>query len=127
MCDCFDEDGTEATLRVDASNTFNLLIRNVALHNIRYVCPGISTILINTYRDPTDLFINGEALLSQEGTTQGDPLAMPMYAMATVPLIASLPESGKQVWYVNDASALGHVDDLHAWWDELTRLGPKFG
>ena len=52
---------------------------------------------------------------------------MPMYAMPTVPLIVSLPQSVKQVWYANDALALGLVDDLHAWWDELTRLGPKFG
>ena len=50
-----------------------------------------------------------------------------LYAMATVPLIVSLSESAKQVWYADDdASALGLVDNLHAWWDELTRLGPKF-
>ena len=90
--DCFDEDGTEATLLVDASNAFNSINQNVALHNISYICPAIYTIVINTYRDPTDLFIDGEALLSQEGTPQGDPLAMPMYAVATVPLIVSHPE-----------------------------------
>ena len=125
--DCFDEDGTEAALLVDATNAFNTLNRNVALHNIRHICPAISTILINIYRDPTDLFIDGEALLSQEGTTQGDPLAMSMYAMASVPLIKSLPESVKQVWYADDASALGLVDKLRAWWVELTRLGPRYG
>ena len=91
--DCFSQEGTEAALLVDATNAFNSLNRNVALHNIRHVCPAISTILINTYRAPTDLFIEGECLLSQEGTTQGDPLAMPMFAVATIPLIEKLTES----------------------------------
>ncbi len=85
--DCFSEDGTEAAL---LSNAFNSLNRNVALHNIRHICPAISTILTNTYRAPSKLFIDGDALLSQEGTTQGDPLAMPMYAVATLRVSLSL-------------------------------------
>ena len=32
----------------------------------------------------------------------------------------------KQVWYADDASALGLVDDLRGWWDELhDQVGPK--
>ena len=125
--DCFGQDDTEAALLVDASNAFNSLNRSVALQNIRHVCPTISTILINTYRAPTDLFIDGECLLSQEGTTQGDPLAMPMYAVATIPLIKKLPDSVTQVWYADDATALGSVSCLREWWDALARVGPLYG
>ncbi len=74
----FSEEATEAVLLVDASNAFNNLNRQTALRNIRGLCPSIATTLINTYRNSTDLFVDGTALLSQEGTTQGDPLAMPM-------------------------------------------------
>ncbi len=124
---CFQQDGTEAVLLVDASNAFNSLTRNAALHNIRFECPAISTILMNTYRGPSELFIDGEVIYSQEGITQGDPLAMPMYAVATLPLIKRLPKSATQVWYADDGSALGTVTNLREWWDELARLGPGYG
>ena len=68
--DVFQYDETEAALLVDATNTFNTLNRAAALYNIRFICPSLSTILINIYRAPTQLFVDGESLLSQEGTTQ---------------------------------------------------------
>ncbi len=70
----FQKDDTEAILLVDASNAFNTLNRLVALHNIRRLCPPLATVLINTYRAPTELFVDGDVLYSCEGTTQGDPL-----------------------------------------------------
>lgn len=103
---------TEAVLLVDASNAFNSLHRCTTLLNIRHLCPSISTILINTYREDSELFIDGDTILSQEGTTQGDPLAMPMYAVATMPLIGRIQGSAKQVWYADDASATGKITDL---------------
>ena len=80
----FQDDDAEAALLVDASNAFNSINRMSALLNIRHLCPSIATILINCYRDPTDLFIDGDVIHSCEGTTHGDPLGMPMYALTTV-------------------------------------------
>ena len=100
---------TEAVLLVDANNAFNSLNRKVALLNIHQLCPSIATILTNTYRENASLFIDGDTLFSQEGTTQGDPLAMAMYAIATVPLIEKLQSTNtKQVWYADDATAGAH-------------------
>ena len=75
----FKEDGTEAVLLVDASNAFNSLNRQAALHNSQYLCPSLATILLNTYHNDVCLFIDSRQLLSTEETTQGDPLAMAMY------------------------------------------------
>ena len=59
---------------------------------------------------PTRPFIDGDTLLSQEGTTQGDPLAM---AIAITPLIRRLEDKEiKQVWYADDGTAGGSLTNL---------------
>ena len=112
----YDDDSTQAALLVDASNAFNNLNQHLALANISTLCPVFSRILINTYHSDPKLFVGGETILSQEGTTQGDPLAMAMYALALVPMIAKLSNVVKQIWYADDAAAAGLLTDLLTWW-----------
>ena len=127
----FKEDSTDAILLIDATNAFNCLNRLVALHNIRLICPMISTYLVNTYRQPAKLFLSGgEVLLSQEGTTQGDPLAMPWYSLCTTTIIDFLREvepSVRQVWLADDASAAGKLEPLKQWYEKLEIVGKKCG
>ena len=74
-----------------------------------------------------DLFISGETLPSQEGTTQGDLLAMAMYAIATVPLIERISNDDvKQSWYADDAAAGGILSGLRKWWDDLAKISPDY-
>ena len=120
----FNDPTTQAALLVDASNAFNNLNRRLALRNISSLCPAFSRVIINMYRNAARLFVGGETILSQEGTTQGDPLAMAMYALALVPLITQLSSVAKQVWYADDAAAVGQLADLRAWWDMLCDIGP---
>ena len=127
MRQIFDDPNTHAVLLVDASNAFNNLNRQTALLNIHLNCPSIAKVLINTYRNNTQLFAGGETLLSQEGTTQGDPLAMAMYAISTLPLIRRLNQGIQQVWYADDATAGGDVHSLRHWWDMLREIGPEYG
>ena len=128
MKQVFENPETEAVLLVDATNAFNSLNRQAAFQNIIHLCPSLSKVLINTYREDVCLFVGGETLLSQEGTTQGDPLAMAMYAIATTPFIHHLNQEGtKQVWFADDATAGGSLKNLKAWWDQISELGPGFG
>ena len=113
----FQEDHTEGILLIDASNAFNSMNKAVALHNIQITCTRTYTVLINTYRSPSRLFIaGGGELMSREGPTQGDPLAMPFYAVFTSSLIISILSakfnSVKQVWLADDASAAGSLQNL---------------
>jgi hypothetical protein len=66
-------------------------------------------------------------LLSQEGTTQGCPLAMAMYALALVPLSKDLQPLCKQVWYADDATGCDKFEKLRAWFDVLLKKGPVYG
>ena len=72
MREIFDDEETEGVLLVDAKNAFNSLNRAAALHNCQVLCPSLAPILINIYRSNAELFVAGESILSQEGTTQGD-------------------------------------------------------
>ncbi len=127
--------GTDGVLLVDADNAFNRLNRSVALHNIQYVCPPLATIVINFYRTPARLFVTGGMeLSSEEGTTQGCPLAMAMYAVCVVPLISKCRDSATencaaatQAWYADDAAAGGRLKALRLFWDLLVLHGPSYG
>ncbi len=97
MSHVFKEEEAEAMIFVDASNAFNRLNRQVALRNSEVVCPTLAPVLINTYRNNSWLFVDGQCTTSREGTTQGDPLTMAMYAIETQPLIHRLDGIAKQV------------------------------
>ena len=85
MSSLYDSQTTEAILLVDANNAFNSLNREVALRNIQHLCPSRSVVLINTYHEDINLFVNCVTLLSAEGTTQCDLLAMAMYGIGILP------------------------------------------
>ena len=68
-------------------------------------------------------------LLSREGVTQGDPLSMIFYSVATLPLVQALKGDGRwfQSWYAEDSVCAGSLDDIRCWLDHLLELGPSYG
>ena len=65
-----------------------------------------------------------------EGTTQGNPLAMPRYSLNTSHMINDLSinnPSIKQVWLADDASAAGKLQPLFDWYNRLIFEGRKHG
>lgn len=74
--------------------------------------------------------MGGREIESTEGTTQGGPLAIAMYALAITPLIQNLKEEEpgvKQVWFAYDATAAGRLRMLLQWWQHLTTIHLKMG
>ena len=119
---------TGAVILVYASNAFNSLNRQTPLRNIHHLCPSLSKVPINTYREDIQLFVDKETLLSQEGTTQRDPLAMAMYVIVITPLMHHLEdEETKHVWFADDVTAGGSLAGLKTWWDCIIDIGPEYG
>ena len=65
---------------------------------------------------------------SSEGTTQADPTAMSIYAVAIIPFVLIIMEimstssdnTSKMVAYADDFTAGGTVKDLkYSWWETL--------
>ena len=122
---------TEGALLMDATNAFNLINRQAALHNISIICSSLAQVLCNTYKAPVRCVIQGEVeVSSSEGTTQGDSLAMGMYALSVKPVIDRLQShcpTVKQVWYADDAIGAASCSDLRAWWDSFLEHGKGSG
>ena len=136
MKEIFEEEDTEAVLLIDAANAFNAVNREVFLHNVKVICPPIATYVTNCYQTPSRLFvIGGHELSSSEGTTQGDPIAMAVYAIAVIPLMLMLLEitnrlpdkQTKMEAYADDFSSGGSIINIKHWWLMLFDIGPKFG
>ena len=113
VCHLFESPDCEAILFVDASNAFNLLNCQLALRNTLHLCLSLASVAINCYHKEVPLFIEGEVVSSSEGTTQGDPLSMALYVIATLPLICQLENcSCNQVWYADDAAGDGGLSSV---------------
>ena len=120
---------------IDASNAFNSINRKAFLHNVRIICPSIATFTINCYSSPSRLFVvGGTEISSAEGTTQGDPIAMLIYAIAVIPLILHAVKklhgdktNTKAAGYADDLFGGGKIIGLRKMWDIIKDLGPEYG
>ena len=82
---------------------------------------------LDCYRSDAELFVGGETLHSAEGTTQGDPLSMAIYALGTLPRVRLAEAKATQACFADDASAGDKLVKLRAWLSALCEHGPRYG
>ena len=61
---------------------------------------------------------------------QGDPFAMFLYGIGSLPLICQLKQEHpevKQSWYADDTGAGGTFESIWEHFKRLQEIGPKFG
>ena len=121
-------------LLVDASNAFNALNRKVLLHNINYLCPSAATYVRNCCQTSLRLFVlGGKVVASDERTTQGDPMAMPIYAIGIIPLLNMIKDEGnissrvRHVAFGDDLAGGGSLKELRSWRENINKFGPLLG
>ena len=125
----------EILLLVDAANGFNALSRLGMLWTVRHRCAKLSRFAFNCYRHEIRLVcrrpgLEALILLSKEGVTQGDPLAMALYGVALLPLAELLRVNSPEVmqpWYADDAAMMGLAKEAAACFEKLVAVGPQFG
>ena len=125
----------EGLLLVDAMNGFNMLSRLSMLWTVRHRCTKMSRFAFNCYRHEIRLICRrpGDTaliILSKEGVTQGDPLAMALYGIALLPLAERLRKdfpSVMQPWYADDAAMMGKANAVGGCFQLLMKIGPDFG
>ena len=79
---------------------------------------------------------------SEEGTVQGDPIAMPVYAILILPVLMLIvpiedidgkafgedkPAGLKREGFADDLQAAGSIELLKFLWDQIIQVGPLFG
>jgi len=126
----------EALLLVDARNGFNELNRMSMLWTVRHRWAAGARFSFNCYRHAATLIVrrpggkNCATVLSEEGVTQGDPLAMVLYGLALLPLAESLREAEPTVlqpWYADDMAMQGPVSGIARVMRLLQVEGPPRG
>ena len=126
----FHHTDTEGVLLVDATNGFNTINRQADLQNISVICPSIAQILIYTYKTPvmTVIVKSGENCLNEGHYTKrsiGDGHVCPGSNSSNPPV--ENRTDVEQAWFADDATSAVYCNNLKAWWDDLTVLGPTFG
>eukprot|EP01002_Notosolenus_urceolatus_P004821 NODE_227_length_2442_cov_30.139992_g170_i1.p1 GENE.NODE_227_length_2442_cov_30.139992_g170_i1~~NODE_227_length_2442_cov_30.139992_g170_i1.p1 ORF type:complete len:701 (-),score=136.70 NODE_227_length_2442_cov_30.139992_g170_i1:339-2351(-) len=125
----FAKPDTQVLLLVDASNAFNKMNRQQALRNIGKLAPTLGSVARNVYGSSSRAMLSdGTSIPSVEGTVQGCPIAMQVFAMGTIPLIRSLDAITRhQGWYADDSACVGSISKAAQWMKELKRLGEPHG
>ena len=101
------EDQEKLLLLVNAANGFNNLSRRAILWTICHRWPKMARFVFNSYRHQRRLYVRRAGLaaliiLSMEGVTQGNPLAMALYGVSLLPLTEHLRRGHPRVlqpWY----------------------------
>ena len=98
------------------------------MHNISVLCPTLATYVKNTYEVAPRLFVAKDLeLRSEEGTTQGLPIAVGAYALGLSVLQSktSLNNTGaKCTAYIDDLVGAGKLQEVKNLWDEICKHEP---
>jgi hypothetical protein len=105
------------------------------LWTVRHLWPSGARFCFNVYRHWSILIIRGADgsalfIMSREGVTQGDPMAMVAYGLMLLPLIKLLKKEHPDVsqpWYADDAGAGGSFTAIRKQFESLQKLGPARG
>ena len=115
-----------ALVKVDVSNAFNTVRRDVLLSEVRNRCPEVYPLAFQAYSNPSPLHFGEHIISSCCGVQQGDPLGPAFFALAIDGCARSL-KAPLNIWYLDDATIAGPAEtvaeDLRTLCAGLPKLG----
>ena len=118
-------------LQADFINAFNLVDRREVLSEVLDKVPEILAWVATCYGQPSHLLFGPHSLSSQNGVHQGDPLASLLFSLVLHHLVSLIQERvpglACNVWFLDDGTLVGNLEDISAAVDILVQEGPARG
>jgi hypothetical protein len=116
----------KAILKLDFSNAFNSISRNVLLSYVKEEFPEIFAFVNSCYGSESNLYFADQIITSAEGVQQGDPLGPLLFCLTISPLVLKL-QSEFNVWYMDDGTLGDEIDILLSDFRTIINEGPNYG
>ncbi|XP_045784576.1 uncharacterized protein LOC123880480 [Maniola jurtina] len=113
----------EVLLKVDVKNAFNSLDRATLLTEVSTQLPEIYPYVWQCYSSASKLFFGDSDIKSSVGVQQGDPLGPALFSLGIHNHISNLT-SKFNIWYLDDGTIGGNVDDVLK---DLNHIKQQFG
>ncbi len=102
---------SKVCLKVDVSNAFNSVERDVMLTEIKTKVPQIYHYLRQCYLKPTFLAFGDKVIASKVGAQQGDPAGPLIFSLAIHPMVTQL-NTELNIWYLDDGTLADTPDKV---------------
>ena len=113
-------------LKLDFRNAFNTLRRDKMLEAVLEYAPDLFPFVHSAYERPSSLFCSDAILMSEEGVQQGDPLGPLLFCLTIHPMVQQL-KSEFRVFYLDDGTVGGSMQDVLGDLDLVERMAPDLG
>jgi hypothetical protein len=113
-------------VKLDFRNAFNSIRRDKVLDAVREHVPELLPFVYSAYSSPSSLFWGVKVIQSAEGVQQGDPLGPLLFCLGIHHMCTQL-ESESSLFYLDDGTLGGTVDDLKRDLDLVDREGAEIG
>ena len=120
-------------VKIDFSNAFNCVDRQVFLEQCRHHFPGLSKWAEWCYAQPANLYFGSDTISSEKGVQQGDPIGPMLFALALHPLLQEVnngrSEGGLELnySYLDDLILAGEQNAVAGFFHYLKRAASQIG